>query len=63
MAWSAGLLRGLVMEHGADYILTVKKNKPHHKTTTDFFNAMNANHHRNAFRSVSAAHPSFSSRS
>lgn len=40
-----------------------KQNKPHHKTTTDFFNAMNANHHRNAFRSVSAAHPSFSSRS
>jgi hypothetical protein len=40
-----------------------KQDKPRHKTTTDFFNAMNANHHRNAMRSISAAHPSYSSRS
>gem|GEM_PF-6129557 len=32
----------------------------HHKTTTDFFNAMNANHHRHAIRSLSASRPSFS---
>lgn len=38
-----------------------KQKKPHHKTTTDFFNAMNANHHRNAIRSLSASRPSFSS--
>ena len=32
----------------------------YHKTTTDFFSAMNARHHRYAFRSLFAAHPSFS---
>lgn len=37
-----------------------KQKRPHHKTTTDFFNAMNANHHRNAIRSLSASFPSFS---
>jgi len=34
--------------------------RSHHKTTTDFFSAMNARHHRYAFRSLFAAHPSFS---
>ena len=39
--------------------ISTQKN-PHHKTTTDFFNAMNANHQRNAIRSLSASFPSFS---
>lgn len=34
---------------------------PHHKSTTDFFSAMNASHHRYAFRVLFAASPSFSS--
>jgi len=38
-----------------------KQKNPHHKTTADFFNAMNANHQRNAIRSLSASLPSFSS--
>jgi len=38
-----------------------KQKKPEHKTTTDLFSAMNANHHRNAIRSLSALRPSFSS--
>jgi len=33
--------------------------KPHHKTTTDFFTAMNAEHHRYAIRCLYARHPSF----
>jgi hypothetical protein len=37
-----------------------KQPRPHHKTTTDFFSAMNANHHRYTFRSLLVAHPSFS---
>jgi len=37
-----------------------KQSRPQHKTTTDFFSAMNANHQRYAFRSIFAAHPSFS---
>jgi len=37
--------------------------RSHHKTNTDFFSAMNANHHRYAFRSLFAAHPSFSTAS
>ena len=40
-----------------------KQRNPHHKTTADFFNAMNANHQRNAIRSLSASRPSFSSAS
>jgi len=36
-----------------------KQKNPHHKTTTDFFTAMNANHQRNAIRSLSASFPSF----
>jgi len=33
--------------------------KPHHKTTTDFFTAMNAEHHRYAIRCLHARQPSF----
>jgi len=40
-----------------------KQPRSHHKTTTDFFCAMNADHHRYAVRSLSAAKPSFSSAS
>ena len=37
--------------------------KPHHKTTTDFFTAMNAEHHRYAIRCLHARQPSFISSS
>lgn len=33
--------------------------KPRHKTTTDFFSAMNAEHHRYAIRCLHACKPSF----
>jgi hypothetical protein len=33
------------------------QNKPHHKTTTDFFSAMNAEPHRYAIRCLHARHP------
>lgn len=36
-----------------------QQNKPHHKTTTDFFGAMNAEHHRYAIRCLHARQPSF----
>jgi len=36
-----------------------RQNKPHHKTTTDFFSAMNAEHHRYAIRCIHARQPSF----
>jgi len=36
-----------------------RQKKPHHKTTTDFFSAMNAEHHRYAIRCLHARHPSF----
>ena len=36
-----------------------RQNKPHHKTTTDFFSAMNAEHHRYAIRCLQARQPSF----
>lgn len=35
------------------------QNKPHHKTTTNFFSAMNAEHHRYAIRAIHARKPSF----
>ena len=37
--------------------------KPRHKTTTDFFTAMNAEHHRYAMRCLQARQPSFKSSS
>lgn len=37
-----------------------KQKKALHKTTSDFFNAMNANHQLNACRSLLASRPSFS---
>jgi hypothetical protein len=40
-----------------------RQKKPRHKTTPDFFNAMNAEHHRNAIRGLHARHPSFHTRS
>ena len=40
-----------------------RQQKPHHKTTTDFFSAMNAEHHRYAFRCLHARQPSFLSTS
>lgn len=36
-----------------------RQNKPRHKTTTDFFSAMNAEHHRYALRCLRARQPSF----
>lgn len=36
-----------------------KQPKPHHKTTTDFFTAMNAEHHRYAIRCINACRPTF----
>jgi hypothetical protein len=36
-----------------------QQKRPHHKTTTDFFTAMNAEHHRYAFRCLTACKPSF----
>jgi hypothetical protein len=39
------------------------QNKPNHKTTTDFFTAMNAEHHRYAIRCLHARKPSFISSS
>lgn len=40
-----------------------RQNKPQHKTTTDFFSAMNAEHHRYAIRCLYARQPSFRSSS
>jgi hypothetical protein len=36
-----------------------RQKNPRHKTTTDFFSAMNAEHHRYAIRCLHARHPSF----
>jgi len=36
-----------------------QQTKPHYKTTTDFFTAMNADHHRYAIRCLNARQPSF----
>ena len=36
-----------------------QQKKPRHKTTTDFFSAMNAEHHRYAIRCLHARQPSF----
>ena len=36
-----------------------RQKKPRHKTTTDFFSAMNAEHHRYAIRCLHARQPSF----
>lgn len=36
-----------------------RQQKPQYKTTTDFFTAMNAEHHRYAIRCLHARHPSF----
>lgn len=36
-----------------------RQKKPKHKTTTDFFTAMNAEHHRCAIRCIHARQPSF----
>ena len=36
-----------------------RQKKPRHKTTTDFFSAMNAEHHRYAIRCLQARQPSF----
>ncbi len=36
-----------------------RQRKPQHKTTTDFFSAMNAEHHRYAMRCLHARQPSF----
>jgi hypothetical protein len=40
-----------------------KQPRSHHKTTSDFFCAMNARHHRYAFRCLFAARPTFASAS
>jgi hypothetical protein len=40
-----------------------RQNKPRHKTTTDFFSAMNAEHHRYAIRCLHARQPSFNTAS
>jgi hypothetical protein len=36
-----------------------RQKKPQHKTSTDFFSAMNAEHHRYALRCLQARQPSF----
>jgi hypothetical protein len=36
-----------------------RQQKPQHKTTTDFFSALNAEHHRYAIRCLHARQPSF----
>lgn len=36
-----------------------RQKKPHHKTTTDFFTVLNAEHHRYAIRCIHARQPSF----
>ena len=36
-----------------------RQKKPRHKTTTDFFTTMNAEHHRYAIRCIHARQPSF----
>jgi len=36
-----------------------RQKKPEHKTTTDFFTAMNAEHHRYAIRCLNARQPNF----
>lgn len=36
-----------------------RQQKPRHKTTTDFFSALNAEHHRYAIRCLHARQPSF----
>ena len=36
-----------------------QQKKPGHKTTTDFFTAMNAEHHRYALRCIRACQPTF----
>ena len=38
-----------------------RQTKPQHKTTTDFFSAMNAEHHRYAIRCLHARKPTFQS--
>lgn len=38
-----------------------RQKKPHHQTTTDFFSAMNAEHHRYAIRCLHARQPSLKS--
>lgn len=40
-----------------------RQKQPRHKTTTDFFGAMNAEHHRYAIRCLHARQPSFRSSS
>jgi len=40
-----------------------RQKKPKHKTTTDFFTALNAEHHRYAIRCIHARQPSFKSSS
>jgi hypothetical protein len=40
-----------------------QQSKPHHKTTTDFLTAMDAEHHRYAIRALSASNPTFQTRS
>ena len=40
-----------------------RQKKPRHKTTTDFFSTMNAEHHRYAIRGLHARHSSFHIRS
>jgi hypothetical protein len=40
-----------------------QQKNPRHKTTTDFFSATNAEHHRYAIRCLNARQPSFQTRS
>lgn len=40
-----------------------RQKKPQYKTTTDFFTALNAEHHRYAIRCIQARQPSFKSNS
>jgi hypothetical protein len=40
-----------------------RQNKPRHKTTTDFFSAVNADHYHYAIRCLHARKPSFQTNS
>ena len=55
--WVMGLLRRF--SNSLCLHWRAQQPKPHHKTTTDFFTAMNAEHHRYALRCLKACKPSF----
>jgi hypothetical protein len=55
--WVIGLFRRF--SNSLSMHWRAQQTNPHHKTTTDFFTAMNAEHHRYAIRCLNSAKPSF----